>query len=62
MSRTFPTRRRGVLVKATNHQRGKSRTKRDKKRKALPPGLRRSRNGKLYYEARKNRTDLHGLI
>lgn len=33
----------------------------DKKRKALPPGKRISKNGKIYYESRKNRTDVRGL-
>jgi len=33
----------------------------DKKRKALPSGLRISKNGKKYYEYRKNRTDIQGL-
>lgn len=33
----------------------------DKKRKALPPGLRISKNGKKYYEYRKDRTDIKGL-
>ena len=33
----------------------------DKKRKALPPGKRISKNGKPYYESRRNRTDIPGL-
>jgi len=33
----------------------------DKKRKALPAGKRISKNGKSYYEYRKNRTDIQGL-
>lgn len=33
----------------------------DKKRKALPPGLRISKSGKKYYEYRKDRTDIQGL-
>ena len=32
----------------------------DKKRKALPAGKRISKNGKIYYEFRRNRTDLKG--
>lgn len=31
---------------------------RDKKRLALGPGKRRSRSGKIYYESRKNRSDV----
>lgn len=33
----------------------------DRKRKALPPGKRISKNGKVYWEYRKNRTDIQGL-
>jgi hypothetical protein len=33
----------------------------DKKRTALPPGKRVSKTGKVYYEYRKNRTDIKGL-
>jgi len=33
----------------------------DKKRTALSPGLRISKNGKKYYEYRKNRSDIKGL-
>lgn len=33
----------------------------DKKRTALPPGKRRSKNGKFYYENRRNRSDIPGL-
>jgi len=33
----------------------------DKKRKALPAGKRISKNGKYYYESRKNRSDIAGL-
>jgi len=33
---------------------------RDIKRKALPPGYRVSKNGKVYYESRINRSDLAG--
>jgi hypothetical protein len=33
----------------------------DKKRKALPPGKRVSKNGKEYYENRKSHSDFAGL-
>jgi len=33
----------------------------DRKRKALPPGKRISKNGKIYYEYRKTRSDHAGL-
>jgi len=39
---------------------GKSDTKRDKSRKALSPGKRVSRTGKVYWETRKNRSDALG--
>jgi hypothetical protein len=41
-------------------QTGKSDIKRDRKRKAMPPGKRRSKTGKIYYESRRNRSDLFG--
>jgi hypothetical protein len=34
----------------------------DKQRKALPPGKRRSKSGKTYWETRRNRSDLKGGI
>jgi len=39
---------------------GKTNLKSDLKRKALPPGKRISKNGKVYYEYRANRTDIKG--
>lgn len=41
-------------------QTGTSIKSRDKKRKALAPGKRISRTGKIYWESRKNRTDVVG--
>jgi hypothetical protein len=38
----------------------KSNKKADAKRKALKPGKRLSRTGKVYYEYRKNRSDVRG--
>ena len=37
---------------------GKTNIDRDKVRKALAPGKRVSKNGKVYWETRKNRSDL----
>ena len=37
---------------------GKTDVSRDKKRQALMPGKRRSKTGKVYWETRKNRSDL----
>ncbi len=34
--------------------------KKDRKRKALAPGKRISKNGNIYYERRRNRSDLKG--
>jgi len=39
---------------------GKSNISRDKKRKALRPGKRISKTGKVYWETRKNRSDAGG--
>jgi len=47
-------------VEKRDTQTGKSDKKRDKVRKAMPPGKRISKTGKIYYEARKNRSDLFG--
>lgn len=48
------------VLKATYRQTGTSSTARDKKRKAMQPGKRRSASGRIYYETRKNRSDLRG--
>ena len=39
---------------------GKTTINRDKVRKALAPGKRVSKNGKVYWETRKNRSDVPG--
>jgi hypothetical protein len=52
------THRRRIL-KITLRQSGTSDYKRDVKLKALPPGKRRSRSGKIYWETRRNRSDLY---
>jgi len=46
------------VKKSKLHQNGKSIFKKDKKRKALHPGKRISRNGNIYYEYRANESDL----
>ena len=48
----------GALVK----QRGTSNKKSDSARKAKPPGKRKSKSGKTYYESRKNRSDKKGSV
>lgn len=50
-------RRKPKVVYKKNRQTGKSDKKMDKKRSALPPGKRISKNGNVYYEYRKNRSD-----
>jgi len=46
----------GVMVKELE-QVGRSDFKRDASRRALPPGKRISKTGKVYWETRKNRSD-----
>lgn len=41
---------------------GKTNVYEDKKRKALLPGKRMSKDGKIYWETRKNRTDRKGTM
>lgn len=41
-------------------QHGKTNVAIDKKRKALMPGKRMSKTGKIYYEGRRNRSDAKG--
>ncbi len=60
-----PTRRFNITfgvprtIKPTFKQSGKiPNIKRDKSRRALAPGKRVSRNGKIYWETRRNRSDL----
>ena len=50
--------RRNVYTK--KHQIGTTNIVRDKARKALAPGKKISKTGKIYYEYRKNRVDLVG--
>jgi hypothetical protein len=53
-------RRKPKVKSIAKHQTGKSHKARDKARKALPPGKRRSRTGNIYYEYRKSRSDMPG--
>lgn len=48
------------IVKEFDYQIGKTNALRDKKRIALPPGKRVSKNGKEYWESRTNRSDKKG--
>lgn len=48
------------VVHSSNRQTGTSNAFRDSRRKALPSGKRISKNGNVYYEYRKNRTDKVG--
>ncbi len=47
---------------SVTEQTGKTTVKIDAKRKALAPGKRRSSAGNIYYENRKNRSDLPGKL
>jgi len=48
------------VVYARKKQIGTSNAYRDKRRSALPPGKRISKAGNIYFESRKNRSDLVG--
>lgn len=50
----------GKTLKYIKTRTGKSDIPKDKKRNALLPGKRISKFGKIYYEKRKNRSDLLG--
>lgn len=50
------------VLKVSKKQTGDSVDKYDKLIKALPPGKRRSKSGKIYYETRKNRSDKPGAL
>jgi hypothetical protein len=57
---SFKSQRRNL--KKSDYQIGKTIVQIDKKRKALAPGKRKSKAGNIYYENRKNRSDLKGNI
>jgi hypothetical protein len=46
------------ILREFDYQKGSSNKIVDKKRTALPPGKRISRSGKIYWESRKNRSDI----
>lgn len=52
--------RKPKVVEIVKHQNGKTNLKRDKVRNALPSGKRISKSGNVYYEYRKNRSDMIG--
>lgn len=49
------------IIKKISSRTGKTIKKIDSKRSALLPGKRISKNGKIYYEKRRNRSDLLNL-
>ena len=55
----FKNQRRNLKVLKQTPQKNVD-TERDKKRKALLPGKRISKSGKVYWETRKNRSDVKG--
>ena len=58
MSREFIPKPIGKTIKYEDKRTGKTNILIDKKRNALLPGKRISKTGKIYYEKRKNRSDL----
>ena len=48
----------GRVLKVSKNRTGTSKTARDQVYLALPSGKRESRNGNIYYEYRKNRSDV----
>jgi len=50
------------VLKYRKHQIGDTLIKADALRVALPSGKRKSKEGKIYYEYRKNRSDLKGKL
>ena len=48
------------VISMSRHQTGRTTKSVDVPRKALLPGKRMSRTGKIYYEYRKNRSDMPG--
>lgn len=61
-SREYKAGKLGAVKKASIRQTGGSNTKRDKRRRAKPPGKRVSQTGNVYYERRKNRSDKPGSM
>ena len=57
---TIKRKSRRRTLRRTNKQSGKTTVAVDKGRKAMYPGLRRSKTGKIYWETRKNRSDMKG--
>ena len=52
---------RPYVLRVVKKRTGRIRSlKRDRKRSAMPPGWRVSKRGRVYYEARRNRSDLPG--
>jgi len=50
------------MIYVKRRQTGKSNKSRDRRYSARKPGKRRSGSGKIYYEYRKNRTDIHKYL
>ena len=51
------------VIKAVNFQTGNEKNVlKDLRKKALAPGKRISKNGKIYYEYRANRSDINGRL
>jgi len=57
--KTTVRKRKPVVLKRSRTQTGKSNIKSDRKRVAMAPGKRSSKNGNIYYEKRRNRSDMN---
>jgi hypothetical protein len=55
-------RRYARTLKASKHQTGRSIKPIDRKKRALRPGKRKSRARRIYYEYRRNRSDVHPAL
>lgn len=60
MAKKKKSKRKPIVLKIGNYQIGGSIFKKDIKYSAMSPGKRKSKNGNIYYEYRKNRTDKKG--
>lgn len=62
LKKKTPAKRKSVIKKRKIHQTGTSKKRFDVMHKALPPGKRKSKAGRVYYEYRKNRSDMPNTL
>lgn len=59
----FKKRKKARVIKAVKYQTGRRKSiKADRKRRAKKPGKRISRTGRVYWETRRNRSDLYNWL